>query len=108
MFGVSNVTEPSRYLNDLPADRLEGDVVGLITRSEASYQRKTSWTWQNRVKESEAEFHVGMRVHHPSFGEGIVMESRIDHEEEEVTIAFESVGIKRLVATLAKLEKLED
>jgi DNA helicase-2/ATP-dependent DNA helicase PcrA len=108
MFGVSNVTEPSRYLNDIPADRLEGDVVGLVTQSEASYQRKTSWTWQNRVEEKEAEFHVGMRVSHSSFGEGIVMESRLDHEEEEVTVAFESVGIKRLVASLANLEKLED
>jgi len=108
MFGVSNVTEPSRYLNDLPADRLEGDVVGLITPNEASYKRKTNWDRQPRVEEKEPEFRVGMRVNHPSFGEGIVMESRIDHEEEEVTIAFESVGIKRLATSMANLEKLED
>lgn len=108
MFGVSNVTEPSRYLNDLPVDCLEGDVVGLITPSEATYRRKTSWAWQNRIEEKEAEFHVGMRVNHASFGEGIVMESRLNHDEEEVTVAFESVGIKRLAASMAKLEKLED
>jgi DNA helicase-2/ATP-dependent DNA helicase PcrA len=108
MFGVSNVTEPSRYLNDLPADRLEGDVVGLATPSETSYKRKTSWVRQKRVEEKEPEFHVGMRVKHASFGEGIVMESRVDHDEEEVTVAFESVGIKRLAASLANLEKIED
>ena len=51
---------------------------------------------------------MGMRGNHSSFGEGIVMETRIDHVEEEVTVAFESVGIKRLAASLANLEKLDD
>jgi len=108
MFGVSNVAEPSRYLDDLPADRLEGDVMGIITQNEATYKRKTSWALQTRVEEKEPEFGVGMRVNHSSFGEGIVMETRIDHDEEEVTVAFESVGIKRLAASLANLQKLDD
>jgi DNA helicase-2/ATP-dependent DNA helicase PcrA len=108
MFGTSNVTEPSRYLSDLPSDLLEGDLVGLVTKEQASYQRKTSWAWQSREEDLEPNFRVGMRVHHPTFGEGIVMESRLDHEEEEVTIVFESVGIKRLVASMANLQILDD
>jgi DNA helicase-2/ATP-dependent DNA helicase PcrA len=108
MFGTSNMTEPSRYLSDLPTDLLEGDLVGLVTKEQAAYQRKTSWAWQSRIEDLEPSFRVGMRVHHPTFGEGIVMESRLDHDEEEVTIAFESVGIKRLVASMSNLHVLDD
>ena len=108
MFGTSNVNEPSRYLNDLPSDLLEGDVVGLMPKEQAAFRRETSWAWQPEVDDLEPSFRVGMRVHHPKFGEGIVMETRVDHDEEEVTIAFESVGIKRLVASMANLELLDD
>jgi DNA helicase-2/ATP-dependent DNA helicase PcrA len=108
MFGVSNVTEPSRYLSDLPADVLEGDMVGLGTQEQAAFRRETSWAWQPQVEDLEPSFRVGMRVQHPKFGEGIVMESRVDHDEEEVTVAFESVGIKRLAVSLANLEMLDD
>jgi DNA helicase-2/ATP-dependent DNA helicase PcrA len=108
MFGVSNVSEPSRYLSDLPADLLEGDLVGLVTQEQAAFRRETSWAWQPQVEDIEPSFRVGMRVQHSTFGEGIVMESRVDHDEEEVTVAFESVGIKRLAASLANLEMLDD
>ena len=36
------------------------------------------------------------------------MDSRVDRDEEEVTVAFETVGIKRLAASLANLEMLND
>jgi DNA helicase-2/ATP-dependent DNA helicase PcrA len=47
-----------------------------------------------------------MRVAHPSFGEGIVMESHLEHDDEEVTVAFPRAGVKRLAASLARLEIL--
>jgi DNA helicase-2/ATP-dependent DNA helicase PcrA len=108
LFGTSSVSESSRYLYDLPSDVLEGDLVGFETKEEVAYRRKTSWAWQSQTEELEPTFRVGMRVHHPKFGEGIVMESRVDHDEEEVTIAFESVGIKRLVGSMANLEILKE
>jgi DNA helicase-2/ATP-dependent DNA helicase PcrA len=108
MFGTSSVTEPSRYLSDLPSDLLEGDLVGLVTSEQAAYRRETSWTWQSQMEGLVPNFRVGMRVYHPKFGEGIVMESHVDHDEEELTIAFESIGIKRLVASLANLQMLDD
>ena len=47
-----------------------------------------------------------MRVQHDSWGEGIVLESRIQDNDEIVTINFESVGLKRLAASIAVLEIL--
>ena len=54
----------------------------------------------------EAQFKAGERVRHPSWGEGMILESRLDDGEEMVDVHFESVGFKRLLASLANLEKL--
>jgi DNA helicase-2/ATP-dependent DNA helicase PcrA len=107
-FGSSIVSEPSRYLSDLPADLIEGDFVGLLTREQSSYRRQTNWGWQSLKEEAEQKYDVGMRVKHSKFGEGIVMNSHLDQDDEEVTIAFEDHGIKVLAASLAKLEKLDE
>ncbi len=53
------------------------------------------------------QFETGDRVRHRIFGEGIVIEGKITGADEEVTVAFEEKGIKRLLASFAKLEKLE-
>ncbi len=50
------------------------------------------------------QFQVNMRVRHPSWGEGLVVDSRILDGEELVDVFFESVGFKRLLASLARLD----
>jgi len=54
----------------------------------------------------ELKFRAGQRVQHATFGEGIVIESKLDRNDEEVTVAFKSAGIKRLLASFANLQKL--
>lgn len=50
------------------------------------------------------KFRANLRVLHPSWGEGLVVESKIQDNEEVVDVVFESVGFKRLIASLAHLE----
>jgi DNA helicase-2/ATP-dependent DNA helicase PcrA len=47
-----------------------------------------------------------MRIRHSVWGDGMVLDSRIQDGDETVDVVFESVGIKRLVASLANLEIL--
>lgn len=103
LFGVSSLTDPSRFLDDLPADLLEGDLVGLRSAEHASYARQTSWE-DRSPRLSEPRYQIGMRVLHPQFGEGIVLETQLDQDDEEVTVNFEAAGVKRLVASMANLE----
>jgi DNA helicase-2/ATP-dependent DNA helicase PcrA len=104
--GTSSLTEPSRYLNDLPADRLDGASPSRVTRARAVYERQTRWEGRAPTP-MEAVYRAGMRVRHASFGEGMVLESRLVDGEEEVTIRFEVCGVKWLAASLANLERLE-
>lgn len=53
------------------------------------------------------QFETGQRVRHAKFGEGTVIESKLTGNDEEVSVAFAGVGIKRLAASFAKLERVE-
>ena len=54
---------------------------------------------------AQPQFKTGEKVYHAKFGEGTVIESKWVGNDEEVTVAFPGVGIKRLVASFARLEK---
>jgi DNA helicase-2/ATP-dependent DNA helicase PcrA len=45
-----------------------------------------------------------MRVAHPTWGDGMILNSRLQDDDEVVDIFFESLGLKRVVASLANLE----
>jgi DNA helicase-2/ATP-dependent DNA helicase PcrA len=103
-FGTGGVCEPSRFLDDLPADRVEG--ASAPTRARAAYDRQTRWE-PAPVAPAEPRYRPGMRVAHAAFGDGVVLQSELDREDEIVTIQF-PVGVKRLAASLAPLNILAD
>ena len=47
----------------------------------------------------------GDRVHHAHFGDGAVVDSRVVRGDEEVTVAFEGQGVKKLSLAYAKLAR---
>ena len=49
----------------------------------------------------------GQKVRHAKFGDGIVIEVKPTGADTEVTVAFGSVGIKRLAASFARLDLVE-
>ena len=50
------------------------------------------------------QFKTGQKVRHKKFGDGTVIESKLTGADEEVTVAFPGIGIKRLAASVAGLE----
>jgi DNA helicase II / ATP-dependent DNA helicase PcrA len=59
------------------------------------------------VVPGERRFRDGDRVRHAAFGEGTVVTSKLTRDDEEVTVAFPERGVKKLLASLAKLEVVE-
>jgi len=99
-------TYPSRYMDDIPAELLVGR-----TRTGRNLKRgvvpETKWALHNRSESAsvrEAVYRAGTRIKHPTWGEGIVLDSKIQDDDEIVDVVFESVGIKRLSASLANLK----
>jgi DNA helicase-2/ATP-dependent DNA helicase PcrA len=107
--GYSEETIPSRYLDDIPPELLSGKSrAGHSFRSTGRIPAPT-WLRTEPVAATviEAKFRAGMRVMHPNWGEGMVLDSRLQDNDETVDVVFESVGIKRLAASLAKLSILK-
>jgi DNA helicase-2/ATP-dependent DNA helicase PcrA len=53
------------------------------------------------------ELKPGDRVHHAKFGDGMVVNAVATRTDHEVTVAFgRGIGVKRLLVSLAPLEKL--
>jgi len=72
---------------------------GKITRPTPQTSKGASDNRQPQFKRRES-------VQHATFGVGTVIESTLTRDDEEVTVAFPGVGIKKLLASLAGLKKL--
>jgi DNA helicase-2/ATP-dependent DNA helicase PcrA len=111
--GYAEETIPSRYLDDIPPELLSGEARGgrhskhsstpAWLRSDPLSGNTLSPKGEGPATVKEAHFRAGMRVQHPAWGEGIVLNSRLQDNDETVDVVFESVGIKRLAASLANL-----
>ena len=59
------------------------------------------------ASEALPELTTGDKVRHSRFGEGIVTGTKLSGADVEVTVAFIDEGIKRLLQSFAKLQKVE-
>jgi DNA helicase-2/ATP-dependent DNA helicase PcrA len=104
-YGYAEPVEPSRMLDDIPAGLLEESQAMRSIRRPAGMEAER---WQAAGKGAapvlQPRYHPGMRVFHPTWSEGMVLNSRIQDDDEIVDIFFEEVGLKRVAASLARLE----
>jgi len=107
-YGYTEPADPSRFLEDIPETLTEGAYNGSDTRRAPTSMRSyAEWeSGSSSVKRVEQKFSASMRVRHVSWGEGLVLNSKIDDGDEIVDIFFDDVGLKRLDAAIAKLEIL--
>jgi DNA helicase-2/ATP-dependent DNA helicase PcrA len=108
-FGYPEPVDPSRYLSDIP-DHLIDETSSM--RSASSFRLTSSkpqpTQWDSRrygtSKGTDQRFIPGSKVVHPVWGDGMVLNSRIQDDDEIVDIFFEHVGMKRVAASLANLK----
>ena len=105
--GMTEETYPSRFVDDIPSDLLVGKT--RTGRSIRGAPLDTKWSSASLstgkpAPVSSAQYKAGTRIRHAMWGEGIVLDSRMQDGDEIVDVVFESVGIKRLAASLANLQ----
>jgi DNA helicase-2/ATP-dependent DNA helicase PcrA len=105
IFGGTNANPPSRFLAEVPAELVEersGDRGGPARRAAARVGPRPGSTLSDPDLDGE-EFGVGDRVLHPSFGPGTLLEMGGRTGSEEVLVAFDAYGTKRLLLAYAPL-----
>ena len=107
--GRSTVNEASRFLKDIPKKLIAGSD---IWKAEQTTLGSGFSTTKFRPAEPaspsvpSSELKAGDKVRHGVFGEGIVVSTGAKGNDTEVVVAFSGLGIKKLLLSFAKLEKL--
>jgi len=104
--GMHTVNKPSRFLEDIPQHLISG---GGWWQGEDSQIATTMYSWDRASAPSltTQELKAGDHVHHPIFGEGVVVSCQPVKDDSEVVVVFDGVGLKKLLLSFAKLEKVE-
>jgi DNA helicase-2/ATP-dependent DNA helicase PcrA len=110
VFGQRRLAQPSRFLGELPRERLR--VTGAGRAQPVWEQRPGPRRESAGMAYAEAPAPVaplvglrpGVRVRHPLFGLGTVLRSDGAGDDLKLTVSFAGVGAKRLVARYAGLE----
>jgi DNA helicase-2/ATP-dependent DNA helicase PcrA len=106
--GYGEPAIPSRFLEDIPLEMVQSTQPARPRRRESPVPyRQERWSSSDRPQPRPAvqqRYSPGMRVLHPVWGEGMVLNSRLQDDDEIVDIFFEELGLKRVAASLAKLE----
>jgi len=107
LFGGSTANPPSRFLPDISRHLISPR--GLWDESSPpvpgpDFSRNFH---PSHSSVGTLTFKVGDHVYHTKFGPGIVMACSPTREDQELTVVFEQAGVKKLLASLAPLERIE-
>jgi DNA helicase-2/ATP-dependent DNA helicase PcrA len=126
VFGEYQATEPSRFLDEIPAELVERIAPAWTsahqrTFSHSHYEFRTNpyarkGQGRGRARESESSYayenedqsvgglRPGLRVRHQQFGVGTVIAVEEHNDDLKITVRFAAVGVKKLLSKYAKLE----
>jgi DNA helicase-2/ATP-dependent DNA helicase PcrA len=126
VFGEYQSTEPSRFLDELPAELVERIAPTYASPYQSAfthqhYEFRTNPYGRKgrgggRVRETEPAYayenedqsargiRAGVRVRHAQFGIGTVIAVEEHNDDLKITVRFNTVGVKKLLAKYAKLE----
>jgi DNA helicase-2/ATP-dependent DNA helicase PcrA len=122
LYGNAMSNQPSRFLLDVPAELVQSPLAGrrtVVSSPAPAAAVRTPGPMRPRpdvvpvrppspvVVEAAAaqQYFPGDRVFHPAFGTGVVVTSELRRGDEEVTVAFEGKGVKKLSASYAPLQR---
>ena len=125
--GETQYNKVSRFVKEIPAELLDGKET-VPARKEAGTSTGNEWSAKSKrmnmkqqpsgqsmqarafasvhTKAEKLPYDIADRVLHTRFGEGTVVAIVEGGRDYEVTVQFDTVGIKKMFASFAKLKKI--
>jgi DNA helicase II / ATP-dependent DNA helicase PcrA len=129
VFGEYQSTEASRFLEEIPAELVERITPAFSSPYQGSFghqhyefrtnpygrggrgrgggrtrEESPAFAYEHEDQSAGGSVRPGMRVRHATFGVGSVIAVEDHVDDVKVTVRFNSVGVKKLLAKFAKLE----
>lgn len=120
--GETQYNKLSRFLKEIPLELL--DTGNIVEKNTMDVPKQTAYAQARQTFKTKAfstakpikqfgtasgegpGYDVGDRVKHMKFGEGLVTAMTAGGRDYEVTVQFHTVGVKKMFATFAKLQKI--
>lgn len=104
MYGQENYNRPSRFINEIPIELVEEvRLNATVSRPLTARPRVSTYTQE---EPQHSGLHIGQRVYHDSFGEGIVLSAEGTGAKTRVQVNFDDAGTKWLVLGFTTLEAI--
>lgn len=106
IFGTTNRNMPSRFLKEIPEELCGfGGISRAVTpvKTDYSYSAKPIRSAHTVATKADCNYTAGQRVHHKTFGDGLIITVTPMGGDSMLEIAFDNVGTKKLMAGYAKL-----
>ena len=109
LYGTFRNNPPSRFLNDISEENLQNPFRETTFTTEIKERglRGAAQTRQTEKQENRklqiASYQPGDQVVHKKFGNGTVIECTVLQEDQQIIVAFEGRGIKKLMLSFAPL-----
>jgi DNA helicase-2/ATP-dependent DNA helicase PcrA len=133
VFGEYQSTEPSRFLDEIPAELMDRITPTVSASYQGSFghqhyefrtnpygrggrgggrgggggrvrEESPAFAYENEDQSAGGSLRPGMRVRHAQFGVGNVIAVEEHTDDLKITVRFNTVGVKKLLAKFAKLE----
>ena len=122
--GETQYNKMSRFLKEIPMELMESGarkieedveipVQNAYQQARQAFRQQPFSTYMAKgakqfavTKEKGLDYTIGDRVRHVKFGEGTVKDITEGGRDYEVTVEFDTAGIKKMFATFARLQKL--
>jgi DNA helicase-2/ATP-dependent DNA helicase PcrA len=129
VFGEYQGTMPSRFLDEIPAELIERIAPTVSAQRQGAFSHEhyefrtnpygrggrgrgggrwredsPTYDYENEDQSAGGSVRVGMRVRHAQFGIGNVLAMEEHTDDVKITVRFNTVGVKKLLAKFAKLE----
>tara|TARA_Y100001936_G_scaffold253852_1_gene321643 strand:- start:4114 stop:5721 length:1608 start_codon:yes stop_codon:yes gene_type:complete len=101
----------SRFLSEIPNELIKISSQNFTESHNANsmFIRKKRFIDKSHISIKDShDFHVAEKVYHKKFGEGVIISIDEKSTDYEFTVAFTEQGVKRLMLSYAKLEKISN
>ena len=98
LYGVDQYGQPSRFINELPAELVE-EIRPRVQVSRPAFTRRA-----NLEEMPAGAMRLGSRVRHAKFGDGVVLNFEGNGPQARIQVNFERQGTKWLMISYANLE----
>lgn len=97
---------PSRFIKEIPEELLERVVISVGPALPGTRLPQVEEIIEKAVPEKRVRLKVGDKVMHREFGEGVVIQVEPLGDDVMITVFFSGAGSKRLLLSLAPLQKI--